>query len=756
VFFVSGAPAAEQAVRASVAPVRQAQVLDVEGTGVTAPLGLAFAARSETFYVLGAPSSGSASAGTDVVMLTSLESASASSRLGSSHIATAIQDPINIAFDAYRSRMLFMSNAGELLEAPVGADGQLGTVEPKRHDAALFGPDAPNGMAVDPASGVVFIADANVPRIVRVEPQSGGSFDNAMTSELDLGPSGIGGVTGLAFDPSTGHLQLRDGESLYELTTAGEVVAVRDLAGLDLATPEGMVIAPSTDQTDDPSTTSVYVADSGGGATQASGKIVELSLAPLATTAAIDFTSQLVRTVDMGALSPPSPDPSGITHVPGTGLVVADAEVEETVNGITHFQGANIWELSLSGAVQRTANISNVPPTVAPVTNEPAGIAFNPSNGHYFVSADDTKRIFDINPGADGLLGTADDSSTFFNTTALNQDPEGIAYSTFSGNLFVADGVNREVFQYSTGGALVGNFDVLQYGINDPNSVEFNTDSGTLFVLSDRNSGTGNQRLIAETTTSGALVRTIDVGASNSFRPDGVAYAPASDGTGAKRFYIVDRVLDNNLDPNAVDGKLYEMTAPAPSTATPTFADVPPSNPHYEDIEHLYALGITQGCGTNGSGQLLFCPTAFVPREQMAAFLVRAKGLTQLFPATPTFADVPASSIFFGYVERLFQQGITQGCGTSGGQLLFCPKAFVPREQMAAFLIRAKGLTQLFPGTPTFADVPPSNIFFGYVERLYEQGITQGCGTSGGQLLFCPTAFVPREQMASFLIRAFA
>ncbi len=47
------------------------------------------------------------------------------------------------------------------------------------------------GMAVDPASGVVFIADANVPRIVRVEPQSDGSFDKAVTSELDLGPSGI-------------------------------------------------------------------------------------------------------------------------------------------------------------------------------------------------------------------------------------------------------------------------------------------------------------------------------------------------------------------------------------------------------------------------------------------------------------------------------------------------------------------------------------------------------------------------------------
>ena len=43
-----------------------------------------------------------------------------------------------------------------------------------------------------------------------------------------------------------------------------------------------------------------------------------------------------------------------------------------------------------------------------------------------------------------------------------------------------------------------------------------------------------------------------------------------------------------------------------------------------------------------------------------------------------------------------------------------------------------------------------------YVERLYEQGITQGCGSSGGQPLFCPKDLVSRQQMASFLIRAFA
>ena len=38
-----------------------------------------------------------------------------------------------------------------------------------------------------------------------------------------------------------------------------------------------------------------------------------------------------------------------------------------------------------------------------------------------------------------------------------------------------------------------------------------------------------------------------------------------------------------------------------------------------EEIETLYANGITTGCTTT-----TFCPTGLVTREQMAAFLIRA------------------------------------------------------------------------------------------------------------------------------------
>jgi subtilisin family serine protease len=131
-------------------------------------------------------------------------------------------------------------------------------------------------------------------------------------------------------------------------------------------------------------------------------------------------------------------------------------------------------------------------------------------------------------------------------------------------------------------------------------------------------------------------------------------------------------------------------TVTATFSTTPTFADVPTTNPFYHYIEQLFDLGITTGCGTNGGGQPIFCPADFVPRQQMAAFLMRATGETQLNSPTPTFADVPASNPFYGWIERLYEQGVTTGCGTNGtGQLIYCPGDSVPRQQMAAFLIRA-------------------------------------------------------------------
>ncbi len=52
----------------------------------------------------------------------------------------------------------------------------------------------------------------------------------------------------------------------------------------------------------------------------------------------------------------------------------------------------------------------------------------------------------------------------------------------------------------------------------------------------------------------------------------------------------------------------------------------------------------------------------------------------------PTFSDVPASHIFFGFIEAIAEAGITGGCGTNPP--LYCPDDDVRRDQMAVFLLR--------------------------------------------------------------------
>jgi CSLREA domain-containing protein len=184
------------------------------------------------------------------------------------------------------------------------------------------------------------------------------------------------------------------------------------------------------------------------------------------------------------------------------------------------------------------------------------------------------------------------------------------------------------------------------------------------------------------------------------------------------------------------------------------FNDVTPDHPFYNEIGKLSALGITAGCG-NGN----YCAEANTTREQMAIFIERALGVFNPppGPVTPTFADVPnsgATDFSYEFIEDFATRGITQGCA-AGPPRLYCPTANVTREQMAAFMIRARG--EFNPPTPNmqrFNDVPPTNPFYNFIDRMAVLGITLGCNANPP--LYCPTQFVTRAQMAAFLIRAFA
>jgi LmbE family N-acetylglucosaminyl deacetylase len=170
-----------------------------------------------------------------------------------------------------------------------------------------------------------------------------------------------------------------------------------------------------------------------------------------------------------------------------------------------------------------------------------------------------------------------------------------------------------------------------------------------------------------------------------------------------------------------------------------------------DSILWLATEGVTKGCNPS-EGNTKFCPGDNVTRGQMAAFLVRFLGLTDDGGGN-TFVD-DDGSIFEADIAKLAAAGITRGCNPSEGNTKFCPDDFVTREQMAAFLVRALGLTDDGGGN-TFVD-DDGSIFEADIAKLAAAGITRGCNPSEGNTKFCPDGFVTREQMAAFLQRASA
>jgi hypothetical protein len=137
-------------------------------------------------------------------------------------------------------------------------------------------------------------------------------------------------------------------------------------------------------------------------------------------------------------------------------------------------------------------------------------------------------------------------------------------------------------------------------------------------------------------------------------------------------------------------------------TTTPYFSDVPPSHPLFQWIQKLRDLQITSGCSPT-----TYCPDDSVTRGQMAVFIIRARyGAAAAFdsPPTPLFTDVPASNIFFPWIQEMEQLGITSGCGPT----TYCPDNPVTQGQMAVFVMRGAFNQLLLPTTPIIVYASPA------------------------------------------------
>ena len=153
----------------------------------------------------------------------------------------------------------------------------------------------------------------------------------------------------------------------------------------------------------------------------------------------------------------------------------------------------------------------------------------------------------------------------------------------------------------------------------------------------------------------------------------------------------------------------------------------------------------------------LYCPESILTRAESAVFVLRGQhgaipDPPYAPPATPTFADVATDFWGFGWIESLWTDGFTAGCGTD--PLIYCPLQQHTRAEGSVFFTRIKNGVDYEPPTPLgiFDDVALDAWYAGWVEAAYNEGILPACDTD--PLRFCPEAELDRSWAAYMMVQA--
>ena len=161
-----------------------------------------------------------------------------------------------------------------------------------------------------------------------------------------------------------------------------------------------------------------------------------------------------------------------------------------------------------------------------------------------------------------------------------------------------------------------------------------------------------------------------------------------------------------------------------------------------------------------GSGERIakFPAKAAVLRREMARYVAEANILAKgwsLPACAGAFADVPCTDPDARYIQLIYDKGVTGGCNAS--PLQYCPDASLTRAQMAVLVVKGYKPNGFVPPAcvGTFQDVSCTGPYAGFapwIEQLYRDGVTAGCGAN--PLLYCPGNTVGEWEMLVWLATA--
>jgi hypothetical protein len=247
-----------------------------------------------------------------------------------------------------------------------------------------------------------------------------------------------------------------------------------------------------------------------------------------------------------------SGDPSGLAYMPGKDgqpgtLFIADSEHDESpYNSSVNLLGISLGDNSYNWSSLRS------------FTKEPTGLAYNPTNGYLYITDDDKKKIFWLDPAKPSeKLGE-------FDLSAFGvKDAEDPVFDPHTGNLYLLDGVAGKLLKLSTTGALVASITLPSAftGLTEAEALAYShttADGRAAFFV-----GGGSSTTIFQIDETGKLLSASDAlanyinpitGAKPSVK--GMEWAPSSDPNDGNTMslYVADYGVDQQND-----GRVFEI-----------------------------------------------------------------------------------------------------------------------------------------------------------------------------------------------------
>jgi len=301
----------------------------------------------------------------------------------------------------------------------------------------------------------------------------------------------------------------------------------------------------------------------GHNATEAAAAVLEdtVALASLdSATVTPPLSPLVVQTIDTTKWPNPSPDPAGLAWVPGatpgTGtLLMSDSEIDET----PFFRPDNLFVLNTSGRFDHSVSLRSF-------TSEPTGLAYDPLDGHLFISDDVARKVFEVDPSNPSTL-----ISSFSTLSFGANDTEDIGFDPVTGHLLVIEGEQgtqhpRTIFEVTTTGTVVGTVQ-LPAAIGDPEAIAYDSTRNVYYMGGETSAD------IFVVSRDGQILDTITLLESYG-RPDarralvkGLTLAPSSDPNddpSTMSLWVADYGADQFMD-----GRLFEIQL-SPTSALPS------------------------------------------------------------------------------------------------------------------------------------------------------------------------------------------